>query len=247
MATVEERWASMSPRVKFQVKYFSAAVNNTSDPLRLQVLNVGSADDPLGFGTKAMHVDLDDWSKKLLHFRQANAERLPFPDRSYHTVILGDILEHVVKWEKAVIEACRVSDFRVVLTIFEEWRLPGHGQHIHAGQMLGDVETRKLDGGGVYSNREDYHRQHYPERVGVSDDAIPHLIHINQFDDGDVARMLKLMEEAGFVVKESLKVVEGVTEGHPWHNWLIMAERKEDADGTQETSQESAGEEGAPG
>lgn len=208
-----------SPRQRFQIGYFRLAPYNLDSP---DVLNVGCADDPFRFGRAAMHVDVDDWSAHHRHFRQANAERLPFKDRSYHTVIMGDVLEHVVDWRRAIRECCRVCAKRFVLTIFEEWRLKQRGQNILLAQRLGDEESR-LQGA---ADREDWQRQHFPQRVGVSDYAIPHLVHINQFSDEDIEEVCAIIKEAGLVVLVNTKEREGEYNGHTFYNWLIMAERE---------------------
>jgi len=46
-----------------------------------------------------------------------NATALPYKDNSYNTIILSDVIEHIEDWEKAVHEAIRVSNKKVILTV----------------------------------------------------------------------------------------------------------------------------------
>ena len=206
-------------RTEFQRKYVALA---PQDPIEPAILNVGSCNDPMGFGLVAMHVDIDDWSKVCVHFTQSNAEHMPFPDKSYHTVILGDILEHVVRPNRVIEEAARVCSDTFVMTVFEEWRLPGPGQWIKEGQAEGDKTTFKMG----YADREDYQRQVFPERIGVDDNETPHLIHINQFTDLDAKGWADLIQSLGFEPLEVLKEWEVQHEGHDIYNWLYAFKRR---------------------
>jgi ubiquinone/menaquinone biosynthesis C-methylase UbiE len=205
--------------MEFQRKYFAEAVQDEDNPV---VLNVGCADDPVGLGDSAMHVDLDDWSYRHKHFTQSDASELPFGDRSYSLVICGDVLEHVVKPEQVVSELCRVCSGTLVLTIFEEWRLPGPGQWIKEGQKSGDVESVRLG----YADREDYQIKVYPQRKGFDDNLVPHLIHINQFTNEDIQQMIAFVMTQGFYPLELLKSPEATENGHTWYNWLLAFKRE---------------------
>jgi SAM-dependent methyltransferase len=108
-----------SARMMFQWKYVLRAKG--------EVLNVGSGEDPCGFGEYAVHLDILPLHSHHKKFIQASAYDMPLADCSFSTVILGDIIEHLDEPERAVKEACRVSSDLVVMTIFEEWRLPGYG------------------------------------------------------------------------------------------------------------------------
>jgi len=209
-----------SARMTFQWKYFSKA------PVPLEgeqphVLNIGCADDPLEFGCGAMHYDIDDWSATHKWFTQGDAHQLPFGDMSYHTVILGDILEHAVDPVRMVCEAMRVCKDTMVLTIFEEWTLPGYGQYIKEGQENCDISSR--DHGA--KDREDFQRKTYPDRIGFPDNRIPHLAHINQFTDEDIGQLAGMVQRNGFEVMECIKVFEITHEGHDIYNWLVAAKR----------------------
>lgn len=206
-----------SARMVFQWNYVDAAPH-TTPPC---ILNVGSANDPLQFGELAHHFDLDDWSKTHAYFTQGNAECLPFDRRSFHTVICGDVLEHTVHPLDLIRECCRVADVCLCFTVFEEWKLPGPGQWIAEGQAGADEESRRLG----YADREDYQIQVYPERVGIADKTVPHLIHINQFTDADIGNFAATIQAEGFRLLQCYKAQEVEHDGHQIWNWLIGAER----------------------
>lgn len=210
----------MSPRQLFQTKYFALCPTNSESP---RFLNIGCADDPLKFGDRAMHVDLDDWSYLHKHFTQADAEKLPFKDQEYHTVVMGDIIEHLLNPEAAIREAARVCSDTVVMTIFEEWRLSGPGQHIEEAQELSEIESKRLG----YESAEDYQQKEFPKRIGVPDEIHPHLVHINQFEDTDIIKMANCMHECGFLMVEFAKVTETYYEpdDHYVMNWLLSFRR----------------------
>lgn len=209
-----------SPRVEFQLKYFSIAPHNEENP---RILNVGSCDDPIHLGDVAMHVDIDDWSAANKHFTQSDAEKMPFADKSYHTVILGDMLEHVVSPLNVITESARCVETGgyLVLTVFEEWRLPGHGQFIAEGQALGDKVSQEMG----YADRQDFQVKEFPLRKGVDDNETPHLIHINQFNDEDMQNLIGFIVSLGFEAIELLKAPEAVHENHQWYNWLMSFRR----------------------
>jgi hypothetical protein len=208
-----------TPRMRFQYTFFFRAPDREGEP---NVLNVGSCDDPILFGEKARHVDLDDWSYCHKYFTQANAEKLPFEDQTYHTVILGDILEHVVDWRKAVDEAARVTANTLCLTIFEEWRLPGPGQFIAEAAKLGDIESQ-MQGA---RDRMDWQSMFYPRMGLVDDNEIPHLVHINAFTDADIAEMIEIGKARGLKLIHCTKEQEESGGPHTWFNWFVAMERE---------------------
>jgi len=186
-------------------------------------MNVGCADDPLQFQNLAHHVDIDDWSYKHKFFTQADIHNLPFADGSQDLVICADVLEHVLYPEVAVRECARIvaPGGRLVFTVFEEWKLPGHGQWIQESHELSDKESQRQG----FANREAFQEITYPERKGVSDDEISHLAHINQFNDEDMRILIKGVEALGFYVIEYNKAYEQTYDEHDWYNWLIAFER----------------------
>jgi len=208
-----------SPRMAFQWKYF-AECDATEPP---EVLNIGCADDPLSFGEAAFHYDLDDWSYKHKWFKQGDANSLPFPDGTFQLVIMGDILEHLEDPHKAVSEAIRVLRVggRLVITVFEEWRLPGPGQWLKEGHELATKTVQEMG----YQDLEDHQKVLYPDRVGFPEAEVSHLIHINQFTDVDMQNMAGWIASQGCAPLELIKAYEATHEGHRWYNWLFAMEK----------------------
>lgn len=205
-----------SARMTFQWKYFSKREG--------LALNIGCADDPLGFSDGAMHFDIDDWSYLHRHFHQGDAHQLPFDNESFHTVIMGDILEHAKDPVRMVTEAMRVCRGYLVITVFEEWKLPGPGQWIKEGQQNCDEESARLG----YKDREDFQAREYPRKQAFPDHVIPHLGHINQFTDEDIGKMAGMIQDGGFEIIECLKAFEITHEDHDIYNWLVAAKRKKE-------------------
>ena len=205
----------LSPRMSFQWVFFQQ--------YRPNVLNIGCADDPLGFGEDAHHYDIDDWSYLHKRFTQGDAAQLPFGDQSWQCIILGDILEHVVDPVKVMSEACRVCApaGMVVATIFEEWRLPGPGQYIEEGQLRADKVSQDLG----YAGRIDYQDKNYPDKVTFDDVVTPHLIHINQFTDEIIQTLADKIAGWGFEPLHLYKAFEVQHEGHNIYNWLLAFRR----------------------
>jgi len=214
-----------SPRIRFQWKYFDQVSPIVIDGIP-NIVNIGCADDPVQLDDLALHVDIDDWSYKHTYFHQADAHDLPGKwARQFELVILGDILEHVVDPMKVIDEAARVTAVNgcLVMTVFEEWRLPGPGQWIEESHKIADKVNQEMG----YEDREDYQRVHYPKRVGVPDDSeTPHLSHINQFTDEDMNGLVTwVLRDGDFRLVEGTKAYEQTLEGHDWYNWLFAFER----------------------
>lgn len=213
-----------SARMTFQWKYVDlyTLIAGLEEP---RILNIGCADDPLGFGELAHHYDLDDWSYRHKRFTRGDAHQLPFEDGSFDLVIMGDIHEHLIDPLKATLEAARVVSIGGVLamSIFEEWRLPGFGQWVQESHQISHEENVRLGYEGV----EDYQAKVYPERVGVDNTAVPHLNHINQFTDNDIRDLVnKVLEAYPFMILEYGKAFETFHEGRETYNWLIALRRK---------------------
>lgn len=96
----------MHPRLEFQRKHCRKG---------LKILNAGSKEDPAGlkrdFGAINLDINKFDGVDVI-----ADACMLPFKDKSFDLVILGDCLEHISDHEKAIKEARRVGKI-VVATI----------------------------------------------------------------------------------------------------------------------------------
>ena len=184
-----------------------------------KIVNIGCAEDPADFGEKAVHVDIDVYNHK--YFVQADAHKLPFKDNEFNTAVLGDILEHVFDPTQVLREAGRVAE-QVVATVFEEWRLPGFGQHIEFAHKM---EKERLAKFGVKTH-EQYIKlvDHFNDKVVsvIEDEVIPHHVHINQFSDEDIWQIVK---DAGLEMVLYHKFLENVYEGRDLYNWLILAKK----------------------
>ncbi len=64
-----------------------------------------------GIRGRAAHCDVE------VETRSANAERLPFADDSFDTVVAAHTLEHVRRFERAVSEMARVARRRVIIVV----------------------------------------------------------------------------------------------------------------------------------
>lgn len=215
----------MGPRMSFQ-RWWARKCEGT-------ILNIGSADDPCGIGPREVppglgldvtHLDLDYWP--LPKFIQADAHNIPSPDQSFDMVLMGDIHEHLVDPLKATLEAARVARRFLVMTIFEEWRLPAHGQHIEAGLERAAQEVLK----NGFEDFDAYMAKTYPGAKTVPDTGEgnqAHHFHINQFADSDINNLVRHVElqDPDWQVRVFWKVSEATHEGHEWFNWLIALER----------------------
>jgi len=63
-------------------------------------------------GTRTRHPDI--------RFEQANIEKLPFPDRSFDTVICTHVLEHILEFRQALSELRRVARRRLIIVVPQE-------------------------------------------------------------------------------------------------------------------------------
>ena len=211
----------LSARMSFQWKWFEHATPSLDG--KPTVLNVGCADDPLQFGNKAMHFDIDDWSYRHEFFTQGDAHELPFPDQSYDVVILGDIIEHAFQPHVMLEEAARVCSRLLAMTIFEEWKLLGDGQHIENAWEVADAESQELG----FADRLAYQAEMFPQKIEFDDSKMPHLFHINQLTDQDIDILMLMVVDMGFVIREYRKQFEitYAKDKHRIHNWLACLER----------------------
>ena len=176
-----------------------------------------------GLQKDVVQFDLDYWPHK--QFIQGDAHILPFRDGWFEMVIMGDIHEHLVDPLKASLESCRVSKRWVVWTIFEEWRLPGHGQFIDEGQRRANPKPKTQF---FFKNNTPAEMVQATSPAIVYDDKkLPHLSHINQFTDEDIAGIVHVCcKTYGYQLVNFFKVPEQVQDGHQWFNWLVCLERQ---------------------
>lgn len=169
-----------------------------------KLLNIGVGDQLYGFEhvSDVVLFDMDKYRYK--DFVQGDAHHLPFKAGSFDTVLISDVLEHVVDPVKVCKEATRVCR-RLILTIFEEWRLGSEGQHIEYGhEIVGQLPV--------------------PDDVmeSVSEDTQSHRPHIWQYTD----KMIKdIIWSTGWDVTEFSKEPECIHQGHLWWNWFVILEK----------------------
>jgi hypothetical protein len=139
-------------------------------------------------------------------------------------VFLGDILEHVLSPLQVVEEALRVCSSLVVLTVFEEWRLPSPGLHIEAGQAASDRDSQKLG----YSDRFNAQERMYPDKVPVDDTEHPHLCHIWQFEEEDIMQIISgaIQTYPADIAYYEKRFEVHHESGHDIYNWLICLEKE---------------------
>lgn len=200
-----------SPRLKFQ-KMFAQG----------RVVNIGCGEVPVDFGPETVQVDLDVW--KHPNFVKADAHNLPFKDDEFDTAVLGDIVEHSPDPVQMFREAGRVAK-KVVATIYEEWRLAEYGDTMK--DYVDHMQKGITEMG--FASHYDYLKSlpdHKDLIVSVTPDdpERPHHPHIQMFKDGDIMR---IVEEAGLDIIVHTKFQEGVHEGRPTFNWLVVAKKKE--------------------
>ncbi len=124
-------------------------------------------------------------------------------------------MEHLVDPALAVREACRVGR-RVVLTVFQEWRLaPGPGQYRAEG-LARKLQEIKEQG---YGSIDEYKRSYGPLAAkylgGISEERYPHDAHINQLTEPQLRTMIPV----------GMRVLHWSLEPEAnWQNWLIALE-----------------------
>lgn len=182
------------------------------------ILNIGCADDPAGFGARATHLDIDWWTG-IPNFVHGDCHHLPFPDGSFDTAVLGDVLEHCMDPEQAVREASRVAR-RVIITVPEELRLPEVGRHVGMGVRDRAKVMREVHGYPAEMPDEEVvvtHKKTDPRFERAYPEAdMPHDGHIWRFDD---AWIQKFIDASGKKPVVYQKVPEC-----SWTNWLVVLE-----------------------
>ncbi len=175
---------------------------------RHKVLNIGVGDNSIGFEADTVQFDMDAY--RYDKFVQGDAHQMPFKDKVFDTVVISDVLEHVIDPVQVCKEASRISH-NLILTIFEEWRLGGEGQHIEAGHEV-QCEGMRRRQMTKYSDA--------PNLVNrISEEKISHNPHIWQFSD----KMIRdLIWSTRWKVVEFNKEPECVHLGHMWWNWMII-------------------------
>ena len=171
------------------------------------ILNIGCGNNPCGwYGPDCTHFDIDVWNYP--NFVQGDAHNLPFPDDSFVTAVMGDMLEHVRDPVRVLQEAGRVAPC-VVMTTFEEWRLGGPGYQPEGGKALYFPEGVELD---------------HPEGLvsRTSEEVTPHHGHIWQWDR---AYLGEIIERSGLKILVEEEACPGIHEGHAMKNFCFVLKR----------------------
>lgn len=190
------------------------------------VLNVGSCDDPMGFGPLAIHFDLDDWTerywdksveyKEVVPFIQGDVHQLAlmFGKGLFDLVILGDIVEHLYNPVEALKQAALVTNRYLCITIWEEWRVESPEACAQGLQEEADVAG--------FANYTELYAARHEGVVPVDNVKVPHLGHLHAFTDEDVNGLVGGLVGLGMHVVAFYKVPETVHEGHTCMNWCIL-------------------------
>jgi len=126
------------------------------------------------FGLKDVTgLDCDNWHPHVKKFVEGFAEKLPFNDNEFDTVILGDILEHVKDVEVVLKEAYRVTRDKIIVTVPDEFHYDGIKPFYGKKEALNKV----IDPGGF----ELYNTSKNPDSHITDDDEFPHLWHVRYF------------------------------------------------------------------
>lgn len=123
--------------------------------------------------------DMDKWL--LPNMVRGDAHRTPFKDNSFDTVVIADVLEHVIDPIKVLSEADRISKKQIIITLPNEYEWhksldPFHSPIMTKQQVI-DVTLNSIS---QYSKCSDY----------VDEDKYHHLPHIRYFDFFMIAELL---------------------------------------------------------
>jgi len=143
------------------------------------VLDVGAADASVWIYytqpppvERLVLLDCDLWRHKVkFSFVRGDGHRLPFKDRCFDTVVLGDVLEHCVDPLMLLGEAKRVCSSRIVVTVPDEgvWKT----KHPKPSYPCKPGTWRKA----VADFKQTYCLDHATFMDVVDEDKFPHLLH----------------------------------------------------------------------
>lgn len=189
------------------------------------VLNVGCCDGSIGFEDKVTNFDLDDWSELYTirgwKFVQGDAHRLTeyFEPGSFDLVVMGDIIEHLPDPYLACGEAAQVSKRLLCMTIWEEWRLPKDGKHVHYAQQHYEAEAK---GKGYTSGSAMYASEH-PGCTPADNLELSHWGHCWQFTEEMIHNLVAwLCAQFQMEIVFFERIPEVMHLGHMAHNWLVL-------------------------
>jgi len=103
----------------------------------------------------------DDPGNFEFSYIQANAQKLPFPDKSFDTIISTHTLEHIINIRKAAVELKRVAKKQVIVVVpcqrFNYYTLDHHLHFFPRKEMLEGLmdmpkhTVRKIGGDWIYN------------------------------------------------------------------------------------------------
>ena len=134
------------------------------------------------------HFDCDMWVHP--NMVRGDAHKLPFFDKSFDTIVFGDVMEHVVDPYIVLKEALRVAKSRVVITVPNEyvWH--------KSLKPFADIEEH-LEEIGKTLDEEAYdntigHQSTYTQCVDfVPESVMPHLNHLRRFSFIGLTHLIK--------------------------------------------------------
>lgn len=124
--------------------------------------------------------DMDKWL--LPNLVRGDAHNMPFKEKSFDTVVFGDVLEHVYNPYVALMEADRISKQRIIITLPNEYSWgeslkPFHDPHMTKQQQIDST----LHHPSIYSKCTDF----------VPEEKCPHLPHVRHFEFFSIAELLE--------------------------------------------------------
>ena len=140
--------------------------------------------------------DCDEWKNPFnMPFIRCFAEDVPLPDKSFDTVCLGDILEHVKDPDKVLSEAKRLTKDRIVITVPNEWQWKEgpniktfHTREYHLAQgkdlrTLGYDSTIRHPSGSCIDALDDTEFEHIHHKHFFNEDTFTDFIKKNAGDE----------------------------------------------------------------
>lgn len=127
--------------------------------------------------------DMDKWL--VPNLVRGDAHKMPFKDDSFDTVVLGDILEHVIDPVSVLLEVDRISRQRIIITVPNEFEWGESLKPFHNSNMTQQqVIDATLHHPSTYSKCAEY----------VDEQKSHHLPHVRHFDFYMIADLLRVLK-----------------------------------------------------